>query len=136
MEKKLTMTCRRRKMRSKTETRASNLPKNPIQSLQSIQTLLKIVFRNQNQKNPKEMKENNGEFEARSLFKNLNPNEPINWSWSSRPPGQYSQQFDFSNFLRISSFCDPPYLFQMKSLVFFIPNAKGIFIFGRKLTNI
>ena len=64
-------------MRSKTETRASNLPKNPFQSLQSIQTLLKIVFRNQNQKNPKEMKENNGEFEARSLFKNLNPNEPI-----------------------------------------------------------
>ena len=62
------MTRGRRKIWSKTETLASNLPKNPIQSLQSVQTLLKTISRNQNQKNPKEMEENNGETEAGEPF--------------------------------------------------------------------
>ena len=64
MEKKPTMTRGRKKMQSKIETLASNRPKNPIQSLQLVQTSLNIVSRNQNEKKPEEMKENSGENEA------------------------------------------------------------------------
>lgn len=44
-------------MQSKTETLASNLDENSIQSLQSIQTSLKIVSKSQNVKIPEEMVE-------------------------------------------------------------------------------
>ena len=64
-KKTLTMALQRNKVQSKTETLASNPPKNPIQSLQSVQTLLKLVSGSRNVKNPKEMKENSGENEAR-----------------------------------------------------------------------
>ena len=57
------MAIRRKKVQSKTKTLASNPPKNPIQSLQLVQTLLKLVFGSQNVKNPQEMEENSGENE-------------------------------------------------------------------------
>ena len=66
----------RKKVQSKTKTLASNPPKNPIQSLQSVQTLLKLISERKNVKNPEEMKENGGETEARESLKNPNPNEP------------------------------------------------------------
>ena len=65
MEKKPTMTRERKRMHSKVKTLASNRPKNPIQSLQLVQTLLKTISRNRNVKNPEEMEENSGEKEVR-----------------------------------------------------------------------
>ena len=64
-EKKLTMMCGKKRMHSKAETLALNYPKDPIQSIQSVQILLKLVSGSRNVKNPKEMEENNGENEAR-----------------------------------------------------------------------
>ena len=43
-KKTLTVVHGRKKVQSKTETLASNPPKNPIQNLQLVQTLLKLVF--------------------------------------------------------------------------------------------
>ena len=54
----------RKKVQSKTETLASNPPKNPIQNLQLVQTLLKLVFGSWNVKSLEEMEENSGENEA------------------------------------------------------------------------
>ena len=65
MERNLTVTCGRKRKRPKSKTLASNLPKIPIQSLQSVQNVLKSVFRSQNQRNLEEMEENCAEIEAR-----------------------------------------------------------------------
>ena len=64
-EKTLVVARGRKKVQSKTETLASNPPKNPIQSLQSIQTLLKLVFGIWNVKSPKEMEKKSGENDVR-----------------------------------------------------------------------
>ena len=63
-KKTLIVVCGRKKVQSKIETIASNPPKNPIQSLQSVQTLLKLVFGSRNVKSLEEMEENSGENEA------------------------------------------------------------------------
>ena len=65
MEKKLTVMCGKKRMHSKVETLALNYPKDPIQSIRSVQILLKLVSGSRNVKNPEEMEENNGENEAR-----------------------------------------------------------------------
>ena len=51
----------RKKMQSKIEILVSNTPKNPIQSLQLVQTLLKLISGSWNVKSPKEMEKNSGE---------------------------------------------------------------------------
>ena len=51
-------------MQSRIEILVSNTPKNPIQSLQLVQTLLKLISRSRNVKSPKEMEENSGENDA------------------------------------------------------------------------
>ena len=53
-----------KKVQSKTKTLAFIPSKNPIQSFQSVQTLLILVSRSRNVKSFEEMKENNGENEA------------------------------------------------------------------------
>ena len=67
-KKTLVVECERKKVQSKTETLASNPPKNPIQSLQLVQTLLKLISGSRNVKSLEEMEENSGENDAQESF--------------------------------------------------------------------
>ena len=77
MERKPTVTRGRKRRPPKSKTLASKLLKNPIQSLQSVQTSLKTVSKIQNQKNLEEMEDKNGETKAWESLKNPNPYELV-----------------------------------------------------------
>ena len=62
---------------------------------------------------------------------------PISTNWSIGPGliNRLVNGLTFK-FLCIFSFCDPPPTFFSWNPQFFMPNAKGILIFGQNLTNI
>ena len=64
MEKKLIVTRKRKRRQPKSKTLAFNLLKIQSKRLQSVQNALKLVSRSQNQRNPKEMEENDAKTEA------------------------------------------------------------------------
>ena len=64
MKKTLIVAHGRKNVQSKTETLASNPPRNPTQSLQLVQILLKLVFASINVKKLEEMEDNGGENEV------------------------------------------------------------------------
>ena len=74
------MTRRKKRRQPKSKTLASNLPKIQSKRLQSVQNALKLVSRSQNQRNLKEMEENDAETEAWESLKNLNLDGPIDRS--------------------------------------------------------
>ena len=63
-KKTLVVACERKKVQSKTETLASNPPKNPIQSLQLVQTLVKLISGSRNVESLEEMEENSEKNDA------------------------------------------------------------------------
>ena len=63
---------------------------------------------------------------------------PMNWSTGPSPIDRLVNTVNDLTFQLLyifSFFLSSPYHFQLKS-PFFMPNAKGILIFGRNLTNI
>ena len=122
MEKKLIVTCGSKRIRPKSETLASKLPKNPIQGLQSTAITSKSLIDNWIERDLEELEET---CEKMKRGNHLKSQIPTNLSTGRGPVdclvnAVNDLTFFFAHFLVLWSF---PYLFHMKSLVF-MPNAK------------
>ena len=124
------MACERKKVQSKIETLAFNPPKNPIQSFQSVQTLLKLISGSRNVKKLMRIVE---KTTRESLFKSP---VPTNRLTGPGPIDHLVNGFDFSSFVHFLVFWSPsplPVIFSWNPQLF-MSNVKGILIFGQNLT--
>ena len=124
MERKLTVTRRRKRRQPKSKTLASKLPKNLMQSLQSVVMTSKILFDNWIDKALEEPEETSEKMKRGSPFKTL-----ILTNWSTAWSTWWT--FWLFIFLCIFSFCDLHLLFSVEIPNFLWPMRREFWFWSK-----